>query len=75
MNKTNTKLVVYCFYLFLLFDFQSVVKRIVASRLVDPDKVGVIGGSHGGFLTGHLIGQYPVSDHRKHINNVIHFLC
>jgi acylaminoacyl-peptidase len=27
--------------------------------VVDGTKVGVVGGSHGGFLTGHLLGQHP----------------
>ena len=26
------------------------------SDVVDPERLGVFGGSHGGFLTGHMIG-------------------
>ena len=26
---------------------------------INPDKIAVVGGSHGGFLGGHLVGQYP----------------
>ncbi|XP_036389011.1 S9 family peptidase [Megalops cyprinoides] len=40
------------------------VQRAVLSTLqndatLDPTKVAVMGGSHGGFLACHLIGQYP----------------
>jgi acylaminoacyl-peptidase len=42
------------------------VKDVVAATLklkesgaVDPDRIGICGGSHGGFLTGHCTSQYP----------------
>uniref|UniRef100_A0A3B5LEB4 acylaminoacyl-peptidase n=1 Tax=Xiphophorus couchianus TaxID=32473 RepID=A0A3B5LEB4_9TELE len=39
-------------------DVQSAVESVLDARF-DREKVAISGGSHGGFLACHLIGQYP----------------
>jgi acylaminoacyl-peptidase len=40
-------------------DVVEATRKIQESGLVDPDRIGICGGSHGGFLTGHCTGRYP----------------
>lgn len=40
-------------------DVQFAVESVLKQGDFDEQKIAVIGGSHGGFLACHLIGQYP----------------
>ncbi|KAI4311304.1 hypothetical protein MLD38_036210 [Melastoma candidum] len=40
-------------------DVLTAIDHTINLGLADPSKIAVLGGSHGGFLTTHLIGQAP----------------
>eukprot|EP00980_Cylindrotheca_fusiformis_P020564 scaffold7641_cov115-Cylindrotheca_fusiformis.AAC.10 len=40
-------------------DVMAMTKHAVKTYDLDQSKIGICGGSHGGFLTAHCIGQYP----------------
>ena len=48
-------------HLHTLTPSQNAALAVVNTGGVDGRKVVVSGGSHGGFLTAHLVAQFPVS--------------
>ncbi|TKS77300.1 Acylamino-acid-releasing enzyme [Collichthys lucidus] len=38
---------------------RAVLTALQTDNTLDPKRLAVIGGSHGGFLSCHLVGQYP----------------
>ncbi|XP_030061179.1 acylamino-acid-releasing enzyme isoform X2 [Microcaecilia unicolor] len=42
-------------------DVQFCVKQVLEKEELNSEQVALVGGSHGGFLSCHLIGQYPAT--------------
>ena len=40
-------------------DIMASIDRMVAEGLADPDRIGVLGLSYGGFMVHHLLGAHP----------------
>ena len=40
-------------------DVVYVTKQVRDSGLIDPERIGICGGSHGGFVTAHCTSRYP----------------
>lgn len=52
-------------------DCKAIIDQLISERIADKGKLLVMGGSHGGFLTTHLIGQYPDLFQRAVVRNPV----
>ncbi|NWX42038.1 APEH enzyme, partial [Steatornis caripensis] len=52
-------------------DVQLCVERVLQEELLDAGRVALVGGSHGGFLACHLLGQFPDTYHACVVRNPV----
>uniref|UniRef100_A0A8C8E4P6 Acylamino-acid-releasing enzyme n=1 Tax=Oryzias sinensis TaxID=183150 RepID=A0A8C8E4P6_9TELE len=58
-NSETTVRHLFCNDKSFVFSKRAVLAALWSDETLDPKRVAVIGGSHGGFLCCHLVGQYP----------------
>ncbi|KAM9277087.1 acylamino-acid-releasing enzyme-like [Morus bassanus] len=52
-------------------DVQFCVERVLQEESLDTSRVALVGGSHGGFLACHLLGQFPDTYHACVVRNPV----
>ncbi|NWX16104.1 ACPH enzyme, partial [Aegotheles bennettii] len=52
-------------------DVQLCVERVLQEEPLDAGRVALVGGSHGGFLACHLLGQFPDTYHACVVRNPV----
>ncbi|XP_074952587.1 acylamino-acid-releasing enzyme isoform X3 [Phalacrocorax aristotelis] len=52
-------------------DVQFCVERVLQEESLDTTRVALVGGSHGGFLACHLLGQFPNTYHACVVRNPV----